>query len=205
MKKLFAMAAVSAFLTLSAPARADHHAVFVHGVQKLSSTACAVELWISEDGQDAFEGVDRVTVEDVLLASLGDAVAADINAGGNTDVNDSILFASNSFQSETGLDADVSFPDAACAGFVANADFSFLLDDPDFGGPETTIDTLTASSSFGGDNTAMVKSSPGANPQFVDLDADFVIVANNAGDEADVGASGGGTGSDGSGGCSLIR
>ena len=68
MKNLAVLAAVSALLAWSPPVRADHHAVFVHGVQKLSSTACAVELWITEDNQDAFEAVDHDAFPMITLA-----------------------------------------------------------------------------------------------------------------------------------------
>ncbi|HEX5037141.1 MAG TPA: hypothetical protein VFX30_08275 [bacterium] len=203
MKKILMTFTVLAALAASAPARADHHDVFVHGVQKLSADACAVELWIDEDNQDAFEAVDRVTVDGVLLASIGDTFAAAINdPSANNDTDDAILFASSSFETATGLTADVPFPDASCAAFDAGSEFSFVLDDVEFGGPNTVIDTLTASSSFGGSNTAMAKASETASPTFIDLDTDTVAVANNSGDTATLGPSGGGSSS---GGCSLVR
>jgi hypothetical protein len=184
-------------------ARADHHFVFIHGVQKLSSTACAVELWISADGQDAFEGVDRITVDGVLLASLGDAAAGAINAGGHVDTGDSILFASQAFQDGVTITADVTFPNSACAGFDSDSVFEFLLDDVDFGGPDTVIDTLTAESPFGDNNTALAKASASADPVVIDLTGDSVSVANNAGAEVTIGEEPAAPSS--SGGCSLIR
>lgn len=201
-KKSLLLAALS-LLMAPAVARADHHDVFIHGVQKLSADACAVELWIDAPDQDGFEAVDRVTVDGVLLASIGDTFAAAINdVSANNDTDDAILFASDSFETETGLTADVPFPDTFCASFEAGSAFSFILDDIAFGGPNTVIDTLTASSSFGGSNTAMAKDSESASPTFIDLDTETVVVANNSGSEATLGASGGGSSS---GGCSLIR
>ena len=196
MKKKIALAILAFGLPVSA--FADHHDVFIHGVQKLSSDACAVELWISVDDQDAFEAVDRVTVDGAILASLGGTFAAAINdPSANNDTNDSILFASSSFETATGLTADVPFPDASCIAFDSGSEFSFLLDDVEFGGPNTVIDTLVASSSFGGDNTAMAKSSPSASPTFIVLESETVVVANNSGAEVTLGSSDGGSDSAG--------
>jgi hypothetical protein len=199
---LFFVVALS-LLMVPAAVRADHHDVFIHGVQKLSADACAVELWIDAPDQDAFEAVDRVTVDGVLLASIGGTFADAINdPSANNDTDDSILFASSSFESETGLTADVPFPDASCDAFDAGSEFSFILDDVDFGGPNTVIDSLTASSSFGAANTAMAKASESATETFVDLDTDTVVVANNSGSTVTLGTSAGGSSG---GGCSLIR
>lgn len=202
MKKTVSAFAILAALGVSSLARADHHLVFIHGVQKLSSTACAVELWISADAQDGFEGVDRITVDGVLLASLGDAAADAINAGGHVDTGDSILFASQAFQDGVSITADVTFPNSACAGFQNDSNFKFLIDDVAFGGPNTIIDELTAESPFGDANTALAKASAGATPAVVDLTSAAVSVGNNAGAEVSIGTT---PPSASSGGCSLIR
>jgi len=187
------------FITaLPLSAWADHHEVFIHGLQKVSSNACALELWINAPSQNGFEGVDRITVNGIVLASIGDAEAAAIDSGGHVNVGDSILFGSSSFQSQTGLAPDVTFADANCAGFSGGMDFSFVIDDPTFGGPDKVIDTLHTDSNFGGNNTAMIKSTPGSSPQFVDLNSDSVIVSNNSGTTITLGSTGGG-------GCSLRK
>jgi hypothetical protein len=202
MKHLARFLLIVFFLSLAGTARADHHLVFVHQVIELSPSSCAVVLEISDDGQDAFEATDRIEINGTELASLGAAGADAINTGGQTGAGDQILFASDSFVAETGVSADSSFADGQCALFVANAVFAFVIDDPDFGGPDTVIDSLTANSIFGFSGTAMTKDSAGGTPQFVDLSATTMEVANNAGDTAELGTpSGGGS----SGGCNLAH
>src|SRR4030095_16626018 len=145
--------------------------------------------------------VDRIELNGVTLASLGDSVALTIDSGGHTNAGDHILFASSAFQSQTGLVPDVTFSDAECANFIADTTFEFVIDDPDFGVPPVIIDTLVTSSQFGADNTAMTKSSETASPQFVDLDLSTLTVSNNVGSDVIIGVSGGGGGD---GGCGLV-
>jgi MYXO-CTERM domain-containing protein len=180
--------------------RADHHEVFIHSVINLTGGACAVELEISANAQDNFMAEDRIEINGVELARM-DAAAATINAGGNTNDGDVILFASPAFETQAGLGADVSFSDNSCGSFVPNAVFAFVLDDPNHGGPNAQIDTLTTDAAFG-DDTAMAKFTVGAAPQLIDLTVDILTVGNNAGDLQDIGDTGGGGGVS-SGGCSL--
>jgi hypothetical protein len=207
MKLLSRFLFILLLLSFSRAAWADHHLVFVHEVIRVSSSSCAVELEIEASSQNGFESVDRVEINSTELSPFG-AVANTIDNGGHVNTGDTILFASDSFVMQNGIQADIAFADGLCALFTSGANFEFIIDDPTFGGPNVTIDELTASSNFGGDNTAMTKSSGGTSPQFVDLTASSVDVTNNAGTKATVGNTGGGGGgmnSGSGGGCTLEK
>lgn len=180
-------------------ARADHHEVFIHDILTLDASSCAVELQIDADGQDAFEGTDRIEINGSLLAEIGDTEAATINAGGNTNAGDNILFASSGFADEVGLTADVEFDDGNCASFVPGAVFTFVIDDPAFGGPNAVIDSFTLPAGFMA-NVVAFRDSDTAVPQLIGLDQDTVVVSNNAGNEVVLG-----TPPDDDGGCRLTR
>ncbi len=180
-------------------ARADHHEVFISQVVRLNAANCAVELEIDAANQNGFEGVDRIQINGTTLASIGDTEAAVIDNGGHVNIGDHILFASNSFQSLSGLNADVGFDDSGCSNFVAGASFTFVIDDPVFGGPNKVIDTLVLPSSFGEDSAA-VKASDSSSPTMVNLLTDSVTVSNNAGSTSMIGSSNPNTGG---GGCAL--
>ena len=180
----------------SLPALADHHEVFIHDVVLVDADTCAVELEISENNQDNFQSVDRIEIDGVLLADLGPVVAEAINIGGNVNAGDSILFASDDFVAETGLQADVTFDDSNCSSFTSGAVFTFVIDDPNFGGPNTVIDSLTLPSGFGV-NTAAVRNSGSSSPSLITLNDETVTVTNNLnqnivlGTDVDVGGDGG--------------
>jgi len=178
-------------------ARADHHAVFIHDVVLLDANTCAVELWIFENGQNAFEGTDRIEINGNLLAEIGDTEAAAINAGGNTNAGDSILFGSDNFVGSTGLQPDVEFSDASCAQFVSGADFSFVIDDPSFGGPDATIDSVILVSGITG-NTAVFRDTQDDLPGLVNLADETVVVSNNSGASVTLG-----TATPSNGGCAI--
>jgi len=193
-----------AFILLIFPlsARADHHEVFIHQVVRLNSATCAVELQIEAASQNGFEGVDRIQLDGVTITSIGDTEAAVIDNGGHVNSGDKILFGSNSFEAESGINADVVFDDSNCANFVAGGTFTFVIDDPTFGGPNAVIDTLVAPGGFG-ENSGAVKSSQGSTPQLVNLLTGDVVVSNNVGSQATIGTSGGNN--NGGGGCALTE
>ncbi|HEX5034992.1 MAG TPA: hypothetical protein VFW62_10955, partial [bacterium] len=130
MKTPIGLLAALVLTAAGSTALADHHEVFIHDILSLDADSCAVELQIDEDGQNGFEGTDRIEIDGTLLAEIGDTEAATINAGGNTNAGDDILFASSDFAAEVGLTPDVEFDDAACASFVPGAVFTFVIDDP---------------------------------------------------------------------------
>ena len=178
MKYLSSLIAAVALVGFSHLAHADHHEVFIHDVMLLDADTCGVELWIEEDGQNGFEGTDRIEINGNLLAEIGDTEAVTIDSGGNTNAGDSILFGSDSFVGTTGLQPDVEFANSSCASFVTGADFSFVIDDPTFGGPDATIDSVVMVSGFVS-NTVVFKDAMDSQPGLVNLDSDTVVVANN--------------------------
>lgn len=179
MKYLASLIVAVSLAGFSWMARADHHDVFIHDVVLLDANTCAVELWIFENGQNGFEGTDRIEINGNLLAEIGDTEAATINAGGNTNAGDSILFGSDNFVGSTGLQPDVEFGDASCAQFVSGADFSFVTDDPTFGGPDATIDSVVMVSGFT-TNTVVFRDTQDDLPGLVNLADETVVVSNNA-------------------------
>ena len=191
---------IAAIFLMAGPstARADHHEVFIHDIILLDSSACAVELQIDEDNQDAFVGSDRVEINGTLLAEIGDTEAVTINTGGNVNAGDAILFASSGFVAETGLIADVEFGNGSCSSFIPGSVFTFVIDDPLFGGPNAIIDSVTLPGGFI-INVVAFRNSDQDSPQLVSLDSDTVVVANNSGDSVALGAAP----VDDSGGCQL--
>jgi hypothetical protein len=197
MKTWFLVLSFLCFAILSMPARADHHEVFIQDVFLLDQNTCGVELEIDADNQDAFQGTDRIEINGILLAELGDTEAATINTGGNVNAGDNILFASSNFVADTALQADVVFDNADCVSFATGAVFSFVIDDPLFGGPNAVIDSVTLPGGFGF-NTAVSRGSDSSSPDLMDLFNETVIVRNNAGQQVTLGVE-----VDGDGGCQL--
>jgi len=188
--KFFSLSVLAlVLLILPLAAQADHHEVIIHQVARLGTDSCAVELEIEAANQNGFEGVDRIELNGTTIASIGDAEAAAINSGGHVNAGDMILFASDSFEGNTGLAADVLFGDSNCASFSAGDVFTFVIDDPLFGGPNAVIDTLIAPSGFG-NNSVAVKATETSTPQLVDLLNDTVVISNNAGADLTLGQSG---------------
>ncbi|HKY62288.1 MAG TPA: hypothetical protein VJR29_02625 [bacterium] len=198
MKTPIGLLAALALTAAGSTAQADHHEVFIHDILSLDASSCAVELQIDEDGQDAFIGTDRVEINGTLLAEIGDTEAATINAGGNTNAGDDILFASSGFAADVGLTPDVEFDNGACASFVPGAVFTFVIDDPLFGGPNAVIDSFTLPAGFMA-NVVAFRDSDTAVPQLIGLDDDTVVVSNNAGNSVVLG-----TNPDDGGGCRLV-
>lgn len=170
----------------SSTARADHHEVFIHDIILLDPSACAVELQIDEDNQNAFEGTDRIETNGTLLAEIGDTEAVTINTGGNVNAGDAILFASSGFVAETGLIADVEFGNGSCSSFIPGTEFTFVIDDPAFGGPNAIIDSVILPGGFI-TNVVAFRDSENDSPQLVSLDSDTIVVANNSGESVQIG------------------
>ena len=199
MKTLLGLISAIAWIAVASTARADHHEVFIHDIVLLDADTCAVELQIEENNQNGFEGTDRIEINGGLLASIGDTEAATINTGGHTNAGDAILFASNDFVNETGLTADIEFDDSNCSSFIPGSVFTFVIDDPAFGGPNKVIDTFTLPGGFI-TNVVAFRDSMQASAQLIGLDGDTAVITNNSGAEVVLGVN-----PDDNGGCRLAK
>lgn len=171
-------------LMYSFSVQAAHHLVFVSTLLKFSSTDCAIELTISGNDQDAFVEEDDIRIDDETLATLTAVVDAGINdADGNNDDGDFILSGSVSFDESHGINVDLAFDDENCANLDEDATVAF------FNNGTTEIDSIDTSDveGFGGDNTAITKTSSGGTPSLVDLGDEEVTLTNNAGENVTLG------------------
>ncbi|EKD41909.1 MAG: hypothetical protein ACD_73C00446G0003 [uncultured bacterium] len=171
------------FLILSpALALADHHLVFISTLIRINDTECAIELTLSGANQDAFATTDNIRFDStaiVTFENLLDSINAD---DGNNDVGDNILITSNSFETSSGITADLTFADSNCADLGAETIVEFNNDG------STLIDSIDISEipDFR-DNTAITKTSLSATPDLVDLDLDSVTIGNNSAQRATLG------------------
>lgn len=176
-------------------ALADHDLVFINSVIKFNDDSCAIELEIFGDNQDGFTDQDNLQVDGVLLTDFTSLVDSGINdAGGNHNTGARILAVSNAFRDNV-LAGDLSFSNDHCAAFDAQAVFSYFIDGADL------IDSIDASqvSGFGENNTAIVKDNENADPKFLNLEGDTLVIENNREQAVVIGTNSPG------GGCSLMR
>lgn len=199
--RLFSLVALISFLAFVSPAHAVHHLVFINSVIKMNDASCAVELEISGANQNGFTDTDQISFSNatipVKVTDFADFFATINASDGNNDTGDTILAASTTFASDSGITADLGFDDSLCASLAGQTVVDFDIDE------STNIDSIDLGSidSFG-DNTAVVKTSSSATPELVDLTAEALTIKNNDGTTAEVqaAADSGTTGGDSSSG-----
>lgn len=184
----------------SSLAYANSQKVFVSKIVKFSETDCAIELTISEDGQDHFTDNDTIKIGNNTIVTMQAAVAAGINEPQSRhNKDDKILAVSNTFDKSNRINPDLTFDDSACSLLDSNPSIGFYPDGTSLAAGSALEMNSTGSLAH---NTAIVKNGASEAPTLVNLSSSSISVANNMGDKASLSAT---TAKSSGAGCSLIR